>query len=318
MTRTAFLMILLAVAFAHRSGAATLKPYTTLASGTVRLCDLFDGADDRPLGPAPPPGGRITVEAPQLSAIAHMFKVDWHPAGPGDRAILERPGRALVRDDILPPLRALLEADGAAADSDIELPVPSAAPFPAGGPPALSFSETSFDPASGRFTTLLQAMGDGMPPVQLRLSGRVQAMVELPVPRRTLMPGDVIGPDDLQWTRLRTGLLRGETVRQAVQAVGQAVRRTVAPGQPILLADLGRPVIVAKGAPLALLLDGPGLQVTAQGVAAEPGALGERIHVLNPYSRAMLEAEVTGPGQARVVPAASPGVRAAPSQVAVR
>ena len=318
MTRTVLLVVLSAL-LAQPGWAATLRPYTALSGAVVRLCDLFDGVDERPLGPAPAPGARITVEAPQLLAIAHMFKVDWHPAGPGDRAILERPGRALSRDDVLPPLRILLETLGAAADSDIELPMPATAPFPAGVPPALDFSGTSLDAASGRFTTLLQATGEGVLPVTLRLSGRVQTMTELPVPHRSLLPGDVVGPGDLVWTRMRAGLLRGEPVRQPVQAVGQAVRRAVAAGQPILLADLGRPAVVFKGTPLVLQLDGPGLQVTAQGVAAEPGGLGDRIHVVNPYSRTVLEAEITGPGRARVLPGTPPSSNPAIlSQVAAR
>lgn len=316
MTRLA-LLALTALVAVQPAVAATLKPYTTLSGAVVRLCDLFDGADERPLGPAPAPGGRISVEAAQLGAIARMFHVDWRSSGPGDRAVLERPGRALSREDVLVPLRVLLQAEGAAADSDIDLPLPSTALFPAGSPPGLDFSGTSFDAASGRFTTLLQATGEGMAPVQLRLSGRVQAMVEVPVPRRALMPGEVIGADDLHWTRLRAGVLRGEAVRQPGQAVGQALRHAVAAGQPILVSDLGRPVMVVKGAPLVLQLEAPGLQVTAQGVAVEAGALGERIHVMNPYSRAVLEAEVTAPGHARMVPGAAP-VPATPSQVAIR
>ena len=303
MIRTAVLAALL---LAHPVRAATLKTYTTLASSTVRLCDLFDGADERPLGPAPAPGASIAVEAPQLSAIAHMFKVDWHPAGPGDRAVLERPGRALSREDLLAPLRAVLGAEGAPDDSDIEAPIPATALFPTGAPPVLAFSGTTYDAASGRFTTLLQATSDGMPAVQVRLSGRVQSMVELPVPRRALLPGDVIGAGDLQWVRMRTGLVRGEPVRQPVQALGQAVRRAVAAGQPLLVTDIGRPIVVFKGSPLVLQLDGPGLQVTAQGVATEAGGVGERIHVVNPYSRAVLEAEVTAPGRARVLPGGAP------------
>lgn len=302
--------------------AATLKPYTALSAGVVRLNDLFEGADARPLGPAPAPGGRITVESPQLLAIARMFGVDWRPAGPGDRAVLERPGRSLSHEDVLPPLRALLEAEGAPRDSDIELPAVSTALFPSGIPPTLEFSGTAYDGASGRFTTLLQATSEGMPAVQVRLSGRVQAMTELPVPRRAMMPGDVVAAEDLQWTRMRVGLARGEPVRTPAQAVGQALRHPVQAGQPILVADLGRPVVVYKGTPLALSLEGPGLQVTAQGVAAEPGGLGERIRVLNTYSRATLEAEITGPGTARVVPGGGQRASAGPgqltNQVAVR
>lgn len=292
--------------------AATLKPYAQLAGPVVLLSDLFDGADATPLGPSPAPGGRITVEAPQLAAIARMFHVAWHPAGPGERAILERPGRTLTKEDVLAPLRDVLQAAGAPRDSDIELPGLTIAPLPAGVPLSLDFSATSFDAGTGRFTTTLIATAEGAPPTQARLSGRVQEMTVLPVTRRAMLPGEVVRPDDLQWTRLRVGLARGQLVRLPAQAEGQALRRPVPSGQPIQLADLGRPVIVAKGQPLALSLESAGLQVTAQGVAAEPGGLGDRIRVTNTFSRATIEAEITGPGQARVIPSSSP------TQVAAR
>ena len=304
-----------AAACAWPAAAATLKPYATLAGGVVRLSDLFDGADDRALGPAPAPGGRITVEAPQLTAIARMFGVDWRPSGPGDRAVLERPGRSIGKSDVMTPLRTALEDAGAPRDSEIEMPSFTTPMLPADAPPALDFSGVSYDAATGRFTALLQASAEGVAPVQVRLSGRVQEMTELPVPRRAMRPGEVLRADDLQWTRVRVGLARGELVRLPAQAEGQALRHPVQPGQPIRLADLGRPMVVAKGDPLALQLESPGLQVDAQGVATEAGGMGERIHVLNPYSRAVIEAEVTGPGRARVVPGARPAM---PGQVAFR
>ncbi len=297
-------LAILLVCCALPATAATLRPYTTLSGGVVHLSDLFEGAEARPLGPAPAPGGRIMVEAPQLAAIARMFGVDWRPAGPGDRAVLERPGRALSKDDVVAALRAVLEAAGAPRDCDIELPGFTTPPLPVGITPALEFEGTSLDAATGRFTTLLTAAIDGMAPVQVRLSGRVQEMVVLPVARRAMMPGEVVGAADLHWTRLRVGLARGELVRAPGQAEGQALRRPVQAGQPIHMADLGRPVVVVKGMPLVLSLEGPGLQVTAQGVATEPGGVGEVIKVSNPYSRAVIEAEVTGPGRARVVPRA--------------
>ena len=57
-------------------------------------------------------------------------------------------------------------------------------------------------------------------------------------------------------------------------AVGQALRHAVQPGQPIMLADLGRPMVVQKGMPMTLALDSPGIQLTAQGVAMEPAGVG--------------------------------------------
>ena len=278
--------------------AASLRPYMALDAGTVRLSDLFEGADDRPLGPAPEPGHRITVEAPQLTAIAHMFGVDWRPSGPGDRAVLERPGRQRHPGGCAAPTPNPVARGWRPARQRHRSSYTHHCPIPANATLSLDFMGTSFDAASGRFTTLLQVAVPTMPTQTIRLSGRVQAMVELPVARRAMLPGETMHADDLQWTRMRLGLARGELVRQPAQVEGQALRHSIQAGQPLALADLGRPIVVAKGTPLTLTLEGPGIALTAQAVAAEPGGIGDHIHVTNPYSRAVIEAEITGPGRA--------------------
>lgn len=285
--------------------AATLKPFSTLSGPVVTLADLFDGVGDRALGPAPAPGTRITVEARQLEAIARQYGVDWRPSGTGDRAVLDRPGRALGRDEVTGPLRAALAAAGAPRDGDLELPG-FAAPVVGMGATQPEVTQLEFDGGSGRFTALVSVAGDGGPAAQLRLSGRVLEMADMPVPRRRMVPGDVIETGDLEWVRMRAAQAKGEVVRAMREAVGQALRHAVQPGQPIQLADLGRPVVVQKGTPMLLALNTPGIELTAQGVAMEPAGMGERVHVLNPASRVVVEAEVTGPGRARVLPGSAP------------
>jgi flagella basal body P-ring formation protein FlgA len=141
---------------------------------------------------------------------------------------------------------------------------------------------------------------------RLRLSGTATEMVELPVPVRRLNPGAVLEAEDLHMARVRAGLARGELVREAAQAVGMTLRRQLVPGQPVPLADLTRTPTVVKGAPVVMELRAGGLALAAPGIALEPGALGERIRVLNPSSRAVVEAEVTGPERVRVMPGSAP------------
>jgi flagella basal body P-ring formation protein FlgA len=45
-----------------------------------------------------------------------------------------------------------------------------------------------------------------------------------------------------------------------------------------------------------------GLVVSAEGIAAQAGAHGDRIRVENPASHLLVEAEVTGAGQVKVTP----------------
>ena len=307
---TRFLVPLLAaMLLASPATAASLRPLTTLQAPVVRLSDLFDDAGpeaSRVLGNAPAPGGRIVVEAAQLTAIAREFGVDWRPASPADRAVLDRPGKLLAREPVLAVLREALTAAGAPDDADIQLPGFTTPLVPPEAEPQLAIEQLDFDAGTGRFTGMLAVSADGMATLRLRLSGTLQAMVEVPVLVHRMMVGSVIGPADLQMTRVRAGLIRGDVAHTPAQAIGLALRRQVMPGQPLLLSELGRLAAVQQGARVTMQLDAPGLMLMAQGQALESGGIGDRIQVLNPSSHAVVQAEVVAPDRVRVAPGTEP------------
>src|SRR6516225_9232107 len=118
-------LAILGICLGIQAEAATLRTVTTLHGPVVRLSDLFDDAGvgaDRVLGPGPGAGSRIVVEAAQLGAIARQFGVDWRPASSADRAVLDRPGRPLRREDALDAVKSALIGAGASHDCDVELP----------------------------------------------------------------------------------------------------------------------------------------------------------------------------------------------------
>jgi flagella basal body P-ring formation protein FlgA len=141
----------------------------------------------------------------------------------------------------------------------------------------------------------------GMP-----VPGRVDDTMELPVATSRLPAGAVLGPDDVHMTHVRVSLVHGEVVRRLSDAIGLQLKHQLAPGLPLIRSDLSRPSLVQKGARVLMLLDSPGISLTAQGQAQEAGAAGERIRVLNPVSRAVVEAEVIGPDRVRVAPNSVP------------
>ncbi len=293
--------------------AATLRPMTSLSGSAVRLSDLFDDAGpnaSRVLGPAPALGGSIVVEAAQLAAIARQFGVDWRPSSPADRALLDRPGRPMPREEALDPVRAALIGAGASATCDIEIPGFTPPQIPLSGTVQTVVTQLQYDATSGRFSAALSLTGDFMVPVTMRIAGRVQETVEVPIATSRLPAGAVLRSEDVHMARIRTSLARDDVAREPGQAIGMALRHPVSAGQPLPIADLVRPSIVEKGAAVQMLLDSAGLTLAAQGQALEPGAMGERVRVLNPVSRAVLEAEVTGPGQVRVRPDSIPLVPA--------
>lgn len=293
------------VSFSPLGYAATLRTSTTLVEPQVRIADLFDDSGEaasRILGPGPAPGGRIVVEAAQAVAIARQFGVAWRPSTNTERVVIDRPGRLMARDEILGVVRAALAGSGAPADGDLELPSFVAPLVAIGATPTTSVEQVDYDANTGRFTTTV-AITCGTEPLQrMRLSGRMIEMADVLVAARRLPAGTVVAHDDLQRIRIRTSSQRGEVLRDEAQAIGMALRRVALPGQPLLLADLGRPIVVTKGAQVEMLLQAPGMSLAALGQALEPGSIGGHISVLNPASGAVVEAEVIASDQVRVAP----------------
>jgi len=297
------------ISFGQPAEAATLRTMTTLHGPRVKLSDLFDDAGanaDRVLGPGPVPGGRIVVEAAQLVAIAHQFSVEWQPASSADRAVLDWPGRPLPREAAMHALRDALAASGLTLDNcEIDLSgfTPPLVPFDMAPHPLVS--QLDYDRDTGRFAAVLSVASDGIQPISMRIAGRVDELITVPVATARLPAGTVLQPDDVHLARVRATLANHAVALQLADAIGMQLRHQVAPGQTLALVDLSRPELVRRGAEVMMLLDSPGIVLTAHGQAMESGAVGERIHVLNTISRAVIEAEVIGANRVRVSPGAA-------------
>ena len=116
----------------------------------------------------------------------------------------------------------------------------------------------------------------------------------------------MIAPDDIEIRRLGRSLVGERVLLTPQELVGLALRHRMTAGSPVSADQVGRPLLVTRGMPVLLRLENTGLTLTAKGQALEGGAQDERIHVLNPDSRAVLVARVTGPGQVQVDPASTP------------
>jgi flagellar basal body P-ring formation protein FlgA len=306
-----FLVLSLA---AGQADAAALRTMTTLHGPDVYLSDLFDDAGRNAsafLGRGPEPGGRIIVEATQLNAIAAQFGVAWRSISSADRAVLEWPGRPLRHEDAVEAVRTAISAAGTPGDFDIDIPdfSPPLVPFEAVTVPTVS--QLDHDGSTGRFTAMLSITGEGMNPINTRISGRAEEVVEAPVAVTRLLPETVLRADDVHVARVRSGQIRTEVARSIDQIIGMELRRPVPAGQPIRLADLTRPALVQRGSTVQMQLSSAGLSVSGQAVAIDGGAEGDRIRVQNVNSHALLMAEVTGPGQVRVMPGAPPALPSA-------
>ncbi len=305
----AAMLLAWAMLLAGRADAATLRPFTTLDAPVVRLSDLFADAGseaNRVLGPAPAPGTRISVEAPQLAAIAREYGVDWKPVTGFDRAVLVRPGAPLAEGAVLAALRTALAGLGAAAGSAVELQGFQPPMLAVGAVPRVVVEQLSYDANEGGFQGALAIAVPGEAVVTVPVAGRSVRRVVLPVAARRLEPGTALGPGDFTEREVVAPAARGAVLRDPTAAFGRGVRHAVAAGAPVALDDLVALPTIARGQRVSMEIAAPGIAVTAIGVALADAGTGETVDVLNPVSRAVVEASVLGPGRVAVAQGSIP------------
>ncbi len=296
------------------ASAAQPRGSTTVRSAAVKLSDLFSGLEagqDCDIGSAPDPGRRIVIEQPQLAAIAEQFGVDWQPGPTPARVILERKARSISRDNLISMVRPALVGAGASENSDVSVSSYVALALPAEASAQPDVEALNYDRNSGHFSVDLLFEMPGGDPVPLQISGTVQEMIQIPVLARNMGAGSVIEPSDLQLRRVRKTTISDRTLLTVDAAVGLALRHQMMGGNPLLPDELSHPSLVSRGMSVVLRLEDTGLVLVAKGVAIEDGTMDDRIHVLNPVSRAILIARVTGAGTVQVDPASTPVMLAA-------
>jgi flagella basal body P-ring formation protein FlgA len=298
--------ILLLLLFGIGSAAAespTLRPFVTLEEAVVRLEDLFEGLGERgatPLGPAPAPGQRLVVEGPQLLAIARRNGIDWNPSGGAERVVLDRPGRALGREEVLDALREALRPRGLEEDAELELQAFHPPLVPPAAFPQIMVEQLTYDAHTQRFAAGLAITAEGMAAQRIRLAGRAVTTLPVVLAVRRMAVGDVVRSQDVRLVRMPANRMRPGAAESLDQAVGQALRRPAAAGQPLMVASLAEPLVVERGSTVTMQYETPGLTVTATGRAMEGAARGAVLPVMNLSSRIVVEARAIGPGRVRV------------------
>ena len=164
----------------------------------------------------------------------------------------------------------------------------------------VSVERISYQPAGQRFTAVLAAAPQDAAPQRVTVAGRLQREIDVPVPNRRIRAGEVIGAGDVQWVAMREQTIPDSAVGVAEEMIGRTPRRNLAPGAPVLAGDLKRPAIIAKGAPVMLVLIQPNMRLTARGRSLEEGGVGDTIRVINEQSRMNVVGVILPDGQVAV------------------
>lgn len=308
--RTLFALPLLALpAEAGEALSPSPRPLVLAEEPLLRLGDIFENAGrlaHQAVGAAPAPGRRMLLDAASLAAIARRHGLAWRPLSGEERSIVERPGRSVPREEIEALLRLDLARLGAEPESEIELPGFAPPLVPLASLPEIALEATHYEAAGRRFAAILVVAAEGMATQRLRIAGRALPTVPVVVAARRLAVGEIVRPGDIEERRMRAERVRPGTAQRAEEVVGRQMRRPIGAALPFMLADLVTPVVVHRHQPVLMVLDAPGLSLTARGRAMAAAAMGEVVPVMNLLSRSVVEAEAIGPGRVRVLPGAVP------------
>ncbi len=293
------------------AGRVMLKPEVEIDGSLLRLGDLFEPLPpeaDHAIARAPEPGRRIEFGARWLAAVAQEHGIAWRPATRFDRVVVSRRSIAIEAPQIQTALHATLGRMTPGQEIAVALDDPTIAlHLPLGSEASLGISALSYNPANGRFRAKAVSPADGAPAVEATVTGRAVVMVEVPVPRRRIMRGEIIGTDDLDWRRIAADRLAADVLVDAAAVLGKSPRRALKAGEAVRSGQLREPVLVPKNALVTLRLATERMVLTAQGRALEPGTRGDVIRVMNTQSRTIVNGTVLASGAVAVPhPAGAP------------
>jgi flagella basal body P-ring formation protein FlgA len=125
--------------------------------------------------------------------------------------------------------------------------------------------------------------------------------LDLPVPRVTLYPGDVVTGDQLtDRAFIASTVTRGSVFEGRQNLVGKVAKRTLLAGQPIPLNAIREPFLVTQGKSSLVVFETGGLTITIQAVALQNGSVGEIVTLRNPDSGVIIHGTVERDGTVRL------------------
>jgi flagella basal body P-ring formation protein FlgA len=144
----------------------------------------------------------------------------------------------------------------------------------------------------------------------------VRGNVDVLTYARSLSVGEIVQPSDLIWAKAAGA--PDDAPSDADAVIGKAAKRPLRSGATVSARDVGAAMVIKAGDTITVTYDYDGVSLSLQGKAMGSAGVGETISVLNPASKKVLQAVVTGAGEAAVGPTADALKAARSTRYAVR
>lgn len=281
-----------------------LKSEATVTGDVVRIGDLVDHAGiiaNVPIFRAPDLGSTGTVLASAVIEAVREHALIGLDTGSVSEVVVTRASRSIPAKEVEDAVAAALskqfglgEPANIAVNFERELRAIQVETSAKGAP---HVARLNFDPRSGRFDVTLEIPTGAVNRGMLRLSGRAAATVEVVTLLRPIERGALVKDSDLLIERRPRAEVGRDIVIGREQAAGLAARNALQAGRPLRAADLMKPELVQRNETVTLIYEVPGITLTVRGKAAEGGAEGDVIAVLNEQSKRTVQGLVVGPGR---------------------
>ncbi len=295
------LLLALAMSTALATQAfANVMPKTTsvIDHANIVVSDVFSGvtgpAASHYLAPAPQPGGTLTLSSYDLSRISSAFNLGWTPDGSNEHVVIRRASNDVTTFDIQAALAKKMQDEMDGARFDISLDgQPSGFHVPKGAGKAVRIISFSYDPAAGTFRAVVAPAA--APDNTERVTGRYCAIERIPVLNTPMNAGDVITASDIDYVDMRSTDVSSSMITAAANLIGHTPRYGLQAMRPVMASAVKMPEIIKKGELVTMTLDSNLMHLTAIGRAMDNGAVGDDIRVMNPSSKQIIDAVITGP-----------------------
>ncbi|MCC6729073.1 MAG: flagellar basal body P-ring formation protein FlgA [Chthonomonadales bacterium] len=299
----ALLVLIIALAASSpttRSATVTVRAASEVAGRTFTLGEIADirSADAAlarrlaavEVGASPLPGLSRPVGSADILVRLRQRKID-----PRTLALAFPPAIRVTRGgDPVPDgelieaaRRALLAARGDLSDGAEVIPLPLAGTFVV--PPG----KREYRPGAVRCavwsttaTIPVTILVDGAPLRTLDVGFRIARYVDAVVAARDLEAGAELTGADLSVARVCAAPGSAAPLADIAQAIGKRLRRRLAAGRPIAASDLRAVNAITAGRPVRVETVVGAVRVTVDGVARSAGAVGDRVRVYLPRTRA--------------------------------
>jgi len=277
-----------------------LKAEAVVTGAIVHIGDLVEHAgiiSNVPIFRSPDLGSTGTVSATAVVEAVREHALIGLDTGGIDEVLVTRAARTIEPQKIESVITAALSARFALGKpSDLAInfdhePRPLKVELTATGAPRVS--ELAYDPYSSRFKATIDVPGHDT----LQLAGQAHAMMNVIALARSVRRYEIVTRADLIIERRPRNRASRNFVTDYDAAIGLAARNDMQPGRLLRATDLTKPQIIQRNELVTLVYQAPGITLTVRGKAAQGGAEGDVIGVLNEQSKRTMQGVVAGPGR---------------------